>query len=89
MENVTHKLVNSCKITTELIDKQQLTPLSLKEKLQLKAHKAMCNACNAYEKQSNLINIKIKSFFGDKPQSPKSKLSTDKKNEIINKIKKK
>jgi hypothetical protein len=34
------------------------TPLTLKEKIQLQAHKAMCNTCNAYEAQSKLIDAR-------------------------------
>lgn len=89
MEKLIHKMVNSCKITTELIDKQQLTPLSLKEKLQLQAHKAMCKTCNAYEKQSSFIDAMMQKWFGNNNQTSAEKLATDKKNEIIDSIKEK
>jgi hypothetical protein len=39
------------------------TPLTLKEKIQLQAHKAMCNTCNAYEAQSKLIDALIGKWF--------------------------
>ncbi|MGA9639440.1 hypothetical protein [Flavobacterium sp.] len=81
-------LVKSCKITTELIDKQQLVPLTLKEKLQLQTHKAMCKTCNAYEKQSKIIDSLITQWFGTNQTKKAKKLSLDKKTEIINKINK-
>lgn len=42
----------SCLKATELIEKKLYLRLTFKEKLQLKAHKAMCSACTNYEKQS-------------------------------------
>ncbi len=59
------RLVNSCKKTTELIDKQLFTKLTLKEKMQLKVHNSMCKTCNAYVHQSKLLdNIICKWFTG-------------------------
>ncbi|WPR71423.1 hypothetical protein SLW70_16025 [Flavobacterium sp. NG2] len=81
-------LVKSCKITTELIDKQQLTPLSVKEKLQLQTHKAMCKTCNAYEKQSKIIDSLINRWFRFSETNKTEKLSPEKKNAIIDQIKK-
>ena len=45
----------SCKKATELIEKKLHFKLSMIEKIQLKMHKMMCNACTHYEKQSELI----------------------------------
>ncbi|WP_418262401.1 hypothetical protein [Flavobacterium faecale] len=81
-------LVKSCKLTTELIDKQQLTPLSVKEMLQLQAHKAMCKTCNAYESQSKIIDSLIKKWFGNNETATKDRLSEQKKAAIINQINK-
>ena len=47
-----HKLYLSCLKATELIEKKLHFKLSGKEKLQLKMHKMMCDACSSYEKQS-------------------------------------
>lgn len=47
-----HILFLSCIKATELIEKKLYFGLSFKEKVQLTAHKAMCNACTNYEKQS-------------------------------------
>lgn len=57
------KIVNSCKKTTELIDKQLLTQLTIKEKMQLKMHKSMCKTCAAYVNQSKLLDSIIYKWF--------------------------
>jgi hypothetical protein len=60
------KLVNSCKKTTELIDKQLLTQLTMKEKMQLKMHKSMCKTCTAYVHQSKLLDSIVYKWFKGK-----------------------
>ncbi len=50
-----HILFLSCLKATELIEKKFRFRLSFREKLQLKMHKSMCDACTRYEKQSILI----------------------------------
>lgn len=64
----------SCKKATELIDKKIHYKISVKENLQLKLHKSMCNACSAYEKQIQLIDKvlsqdenKIENIFQHRP----------------------
>ena len=51
----------SCLKATELIEKRLHFKLTLTEKLQLKVHKAMCDACTTYEKQSNTLDKAISS----------------------------
>jgi len=55
-----HILFLSCLKATELIEKKLLIKLSFKEKIQLSVHKAMCDACTNYEKQSTLIDTAMK-----------------------------
>jgi len=55
MKKVMHILFLSCLKATELIEKKLHFKLLFKEKLQLKIHKMMCDACTNYEKQSLLI----------------------------------
>ena len=55
MKKIMHILFLSCKKATELIEKKLHFKLSVIEKMQLKMHKMMCNACTNYEKQSELI----------------------------------
>jgi len=45
-----------CLKATELIEKRIYSKLSFKKRVQLKVHKAMCDACSNYEKDSLLID---------------------------------
>jgi len=78
-----HKVLVSCLRATELIEKKLNFKLSVKEKLQLRMHKMMCNACSNYEKQSTLIDKGIS-------MSLEGEFSTDDieqlKNTIIEKL---
>lgn len=62
-----HILFLSCFKATELIEKKLRFRLSIKEKLQLKMHKSMCDACTRYEKHSILIEKGISSLEEDVP----------------------
>ena len=55
MKKIMHILFLSCLKATELIEKKLNFKLSAKEKLQLRVHKMMCDACTNYEKQNLLI----------------------------------
>jgi hypothetical protein len=55
MKKIMHLLFLSCIKATELIEKRFHFQLSVKENLQLKMHKMMCDACMKYEKQSAFI----------------------------------
>ena len=55
MKKLMHALFLSCLKATELIEKKFYVKLSFKEKLQLKLHKMMCDACSMYEKQSSIL----------------------------------
>ena len=55
MRKIMHILFLSCLKATELIEKKFHFKLSIKERLQLKMHKMMCEACTKYEKHSKLI----------------------------------
>jgi hypothetical protein len=86
-----HKLliliINSCKKTTELIDKQAFITLTITEKMQLRMHKLLCNTCRAYENQSKFIEVVIGKWFTGNSKV-KVKLSQESKTKIIDKIKK-
>ncbi|MEZ7498136.1 hypothetical protein QO200_05225 [Flavobacterium sp. Arc3] len=88
MNTAMRMLLRTCQKTTELIDKEMFAPLTLKEKMQLKAHKAMCKTCNAYETQSKLIDALLEKWFVSDPNKKKSKLDEEKKNKIIEEINK-
>ncbi len=51
-----HILFLSCLKATELIEKRFHLGLSFSEKIQLKMHKMMCDACTQYEKQSVILD---------------------------------
>ena len=50
-----HILFLSCLKATKLIEKKLHFKLSFREKMQMKLHLMMCDACTKYEKQSILI----------------------------------
>lgn len=54
-----HMLFLSCLKATELIEKNLHFKLSFREKLQLKVHKMMCDACSNYGKQNFIIEMGI------------------------------
>jgi hypothetical protein len=80
-------MANSCKKTTELIDKKCLTSLTMKERLQLYFHTSMCKTCKSYEHQSKFLDNAVSKLI-----CGKSKINTDsseeRKRKIIEKIKK-
>jgi len=79
-------LLKTCKKTTELMDKQMLTPLTFTEKAQLKAHKVMCKTCNAYEKQSKIIDLLLEKWLGKANATVQTKMDSDKKKTIIDQL---
>ncbi|MBC7125640.1 MAG: hypothetical protein H5T24_08430 [Bacteroidales bacterium] len=56
MKKIMHILFLSCQKATELIEKKFHFKLSLSERIQLKIHKMMCEACTKYEKQSSILD---------------------------------
>lgn len=62
----------SCLKATELIEKKSNFRLSFKERLQLKVHKMICDACKSYENQSTLIDEKIAHYYKQNLPSGKS-----------------
>lgn len=64
-----HLMFLSCFKATELIEKKLYFGLSFREKIQLSAHKAMCNACTNYEKQSFFMDKALSHPFNPADQS--------------------
>jgi hypothetical protein len=56
MKKIMNWLMLSCKMATELMEKQSLVGLSAKERFRLRLHTSMCDGCTAYQKQSMLID---------------------------------
>ena len=67
MKKLMHILFLSCLKATELIEKKMHFKLSATEKIQLKLHKMMCDACTQYEKQSLIIEKGISTIKKDEP----------------------
>jgi hypothetical protein len=56
MKTLMNIIFLSCLKATELIEKKLYFRLSYREKMQLKMHKMMCDACTNYEYQSNILD---------------------------------
>jgi len=68
VKRIMHFFFLSCLKATELIEKKIHFELSFSEKLQLKMHKSMCDACTRYEKQSYFLEKGIAAIH--KPHNP-------------------
>lgn len=87
MKKLMHILFLSCLKATELIEKKMHFKLSISEKLQLRMHKSMCNACSNYEKQNFLIEKALASQ--ENMEIEKSALDVDQfKKSILDQIEK-
>lgn len=62
------KLMVSCEIATELMEKKLRKELSVSEKLKLLAHKTLCDACSQYEKQSIFMEQLFQSKKADEEE---------------------
>ena len=78
----------NCKQATFLIEKKQLMPLSLKEKMELKIHLTGCAVCKFYEQQSIFITKLTKHIFNNN-ENTAYKLSDDLKQQLQETIEKK
>jgi len=87
MKKLMHILFLSCLKATELIEKKMHFKLSVVEKLQLKVHKSMCDACRNYEKQNYFIEKAITNYKEIDTQKLTVDLS-DLKKSIIKQIEK-
>jgi hypothetical protein len=85
MKNLMNLIILSCKKATLLVEKREVKPLSFFEKIQLTMHTSMCDACRAYEKQSQTINKAISQWFD--ATKNKEPLSYKVKERIIEEIK--
>jgi hypothetical protein len=53
----------NCKKATYLIEKMELTTITMREKLELKIHLAGCSVCRIFAQQSLLINRLVKDIY--------------------------
>lgn len=78
------KMMITCDQATFLIDKEQYTPLSFKEKFDLRLHLITCKFCRLYKVESHLINDEIKKVITF--NELEIKLTEEQKHRIINKL---
>lgn len=88
MKGVLGGIIVSCKKSTELMEKQSVLPLSIKEKFQLFLHKSWCSTCNAYYESSKKIDDSLGQFFNVQETKNDHHLSESSKASILEKIKK-
>ncbi len=75
----------NCEQATFLVDKEHYTPLSSKEKFDLKLHLVTCKFCRLYKLESHLINNKLTQVF--KFDNLELKLSEEQKKKMLEKLK--
>lgn len=61
--NALKKIIYNCKKATFLIEKQQISNITLREKLELKIHLAGCVVCQIFQQQSILINQMVRNHL--------------------------
>jgi hypothetical protein len=69
MKKLMHILFLSCLKSSELIEKKLHFRLSFRERMQLKIHKMMCDACTMYEKQSIILEKGVEHWFSNMPEA--------------------
>ncbi len=79
------RILYNCNKATYLIEKRQLTTITLREAIELRIHFLGCYFCRLYDKQSKVINSMIKELFNDSFSSD-IKLSDTFKKELHDKI---
>ncbi|WP_316847096.1 hypothetical protein [Pedobacter psychrodurus] len=62
-ETEIRKIAYNCRKATFLIEKQQLTAITIREKLELKIHLAGCSICRTFMQQSITINKVVRNIF--------------------------
>ncbi len=73
--------MKSCKDITELVEKKKIVGLSLKEKVQVKTHLAICKLCRNFSKDSDYLDRLLKNL-----NPSLSKLTKDERAEIKNNL---
>ncbi|MBC7950142.1 MAG: hypothetical protein H7Y42_19820 [Chitinophagaceae bacterium] len=61
--NDLNKIIYNCRKATFLIEKKQLSRLTVREQLELRVHIAGCSICRTFQRQSILINGQVRNIF--------------------------
>ena len=80
-------LTFSCKKVTELIEKKEVTQLSISEKLRLDSHTFLCKKCRSYVKQSSSMD-EILDYIIQSNKNKPIELDEDSKKRIMSVLKK-
>lgn len=78
-------ILYNCRKATFLIEKKNLTNISVREQMELKIHLAACSVCRLYQQQSGFINQMVKKHLVKEPAQVDS-LADHFKNDLANKI---
>ncbi len=61
--NELKNMIYNCRKATFLIEKKQLSTLTLREKVELRIHLTGCSVCRLFQKQSAEINRMVHDLF--------------------------
>jgi hypothetical protein len=78
-------IIYNCRQATFLIEKKQLTSLTLRERLELSIHLTGCSVCRLFQRQSILINRLVQRLFHT-PAPAETKLDEYFKKELQQRI---
>jgi len=85
VKNFMMKMMISCEQATFLVDKEQYTKLSKKDKIDLNLHLKTCKLCRLYKVESRIINDKLTQVFTYNEEE--MKLTDKQKAKMIEKLK--
>jgi len=90
MKRVLKKLLLSCTIATEMIEKDIYFKLSALEKLRLFLHTGLCGMCHRYQKHSRLLHQILTELHHEHehPQASGEEEQTALKEKITNRLEK-
>lgn len=79
------KIVHNCRKATFLIDKKEVSGISLREHIELRIHLTGCSFCRLYGRQSQAISKMVRELFRNSEHAGK-KLDDDFKKVLQDKI---
>lgn len=90
MKRVLKKILLSCTIATEMIEKDIYFKLSVLDKIRLFLHTGVCGVCHRYRKHSRLLHQLLIELHHEHehPQAPKEEEQAALKEKITNRLEK-
>ena len=80
------KLMLTCKQASQIISQSLDNPLSWSDRMKLKFHLFICNACNRFNQQLHLLSGAVQRLKSDTENDKSIHLPSDAKVRIINTI---